>query len=163
MSYMRRTSIDAYHAVMESGLLGERQKQAYDVLYKHGPLTGNELSKIMNLPGQWKRCSELKKRDLTIEVGERECRVTGRICIIWDVTDNPPRKSDDTVRESSRQKIERLEAQVEALKKQLEFPMSVIARQIAAGKKVSDEGIQWFEESKALAMLQPINCPMDFK
>lgn len=150
MTYVRRTSANAYHEVMASGLLGERQKHAYEILYKHGPLTGNEMSEQMGIPGQWKRCSELKKRDLAIEVGERECRVTGRVCIIWDVTDNPPRKADHETRESSRQKIARLEAQIELLKKQLEWPMSVIAAQIVAGRTVSDAGISWLESTKKI-------------
>jgi hypothetical protein len=150
MTYVRRTSANAYHEVMASGLLGERQKHAYEILYKHGPLTGNELSEQMGIPGQWKRCSELKKRGLAIEVGERECRVTGRVCIIWDVTDNPPRKVDDETRESSRQKIARLEAQIELLKRQLEWPVGIISTQIATGKKVSDEGIKWFNSSLEL-------------
>lgn len=150
MTHVRRTSIEAYRQVMESGLLGKRQKQAYDVLFKHGPLTGNELSKLMGMPGQWKRCSELKKRDLAVEVGERDCTVTGRNCIIWDVTDNPPRKADDETRESSRQKIARLEEQVEELKRHLEWPMSIIAAQIVAGKAVSDAGLKWFEGTKQL-------------
>lgn len=87
---MRQTSIDAYNAIKESGLLGKRQKHAYNVLYKDGPLTGNELSELMRIPGQWKRCSELKKRRLAIEVGKRPCRVTGRECLTWDVTSNMP-------------------------------------------------------------------------
>lgn len=90
---MRQTSLLAYTAIKESGLLGKRQKQAYEVLYAHGPLTGNELSEIMKISGQWKRCSELKKRGLAIEVGERDCRITGNLCILWDVTDNLPRKA----------------------------------------------------------------------
>ena len=147
MSYVRRTSLSAYHEVMASGLLGERQKQAYEVLFHHGPLTGNELSQMMGRPGQWKRCSELKKRGLAIEVGERECRVTGRQCIIWDVTEDLPRKADEAVRESSRQKIERLEGEILTLKKQLEWPVSIIAAQIVAGKKVSEEGLRWHERT----------------
>lgn len=89
---MRQTSVEAYNDIMVSGLLGKRQKDAYAVLYENGPLTGNELSLKMGIPGQWKRCSELKKRGLALEVGERLCSVTGRNCITWDVTDKLPTK-----------------------------------------------------------------------
>lgn len=150
MAYVRHTSIEAYREVMTSGLLGERQKQAYEVLFQRGPLTGNELSKLMELPGQWKRCSELKKRGLATEVGERECRVTGRNCIVWDVTANPPHKAEVERSESSRQKIKRLETEIETLKRHLEWPMSVIAAQLAAGKAVSETGVQWFHAASAL-------------
>lgn len=88
----RSTSIQAYQAMLQSGLLGARQKQAYAVLFHFGPLTGNELSARMKMPGQWKRCSELKKRGLVTEVGERNCSITGINCITWDVTSNVPQK-----------------------------------------------------------------------
>jgi hypothetical protein len=87
---VRDTSIEAYHTIKSSGLLGGRQKHAYSVLLEFGPLTGNELSIKMGIPGQWKRCSELKKKGLVTEVGERVCTVTERNCIIWGVTSNPP-------------------------------------------------------------------------
>lgn len=87
---VRKTSKKAYELVLHSGLLGKRQKQAYHVLYECGPLTGNELSEKMGMYGQWKRCSELKKRGLAEEVGERKCSITGMNCITWDVTDLLP-------------------------------------------------------------------------
>lgn len=101
---IRDTSIKAYHEIQTSGLLGKRQKQAYNVLFEHGPMTGNELSKAMGMPGQWKRMSELKKRGLAKEVGERPCSVTGVNCIIWDVTANLPVKPEASKRKSQFQK-----------------------------------------------------------
>lgn len=87
---MRKTSVDAYNYIIQSGILSKLHTKAYKVLYEKGPLTGRELSVAMELEGQWKRCSELKKRGLAIEVGERECSVTGMLAYVWDVTDAMP-------------------------------------------------------------------------
>lgn len=90
---IRTTSIRAYEEIRESGLLGKRQKHAYRVLFHKGPLTGQELSREMGIPGQWKRCNELKLRGLAREVGEKICSVTGRNVLLWDVTSNMPKKA----------------------------------------------------------------------
>lgn len=90
---IRQTSIEAFQEIQESGLLGKRQKHAYNTLYQYGPLTGQELSKKMGIPGQWKRCSELKKRGVCFEVGEKVCSVTGQKAILWDVNDKKPTKT----------------------------------------------------------------------
>ena len=89
---VRETSLRAYEEIRDSGILSQRQVQAYEVFYKHGPLTGNELSDKMGIPGQWKLCSIMKKRGVLKEVGLKVCRITGREVIAWDVTDNLPRK-----------------------------------------------------------------------
>lgn len=117
---IRQTSVIAYNEIKDSGLLGKRQKHAYDVLYKKGPLTGNELSTYMNMPGQWKRCSELKKRGLAIEVGKRKCSITGKLALLWDVTNNlptkyNPKKTKDSIIKELQETIRILEARLELL------------------------------------------------
>jgi sugar-specific transcriptional regulator TrmB len=82
---VRRTSIDAFNAIRECGVLGARQKLAFDMLLVHGPMTGNELSQVSGVPGLWKRLSELESKKACRAVGERKCRVTGRLATLWDV------------------------------------------------------------------------------
>ena len=93
---MRKTSIEAFKQIMASGLLGKRQKQAYKVLYENGSLTGSELSKMMGMNGQWKRCSELQKKGLVEIVGDKIDPVTKKRVYLWDVTDRKtPIRSDE--------------------------------------------------------------------
>ena len=91
---VRFTSLQALHAIRESGTLGQRQIQAYEVLHHHGPLTGNELSSKAGLPGLWKRLSELETKGMIKVVGERPCTVTGRNCVIWDVVSRSESQPD---------------------------------------------------------------------
>ena len=88
----RQTSIDAYNAIKENGILSARRWEAYDELYRRGPLTGQELARNTRTPGMWKRCSELAKAGVVQEVGTRICEVTGQHAIIWDVTSFIPTK-----------------------------------------------------------------------
>lgn len=111
---VRRTSVEAYNDIQKSGLLGERQKHAYGVLYRLGPMTGNELSNAMGMPGQWKRCSELKKRGVVEEVGEKVCCITGRQAIAWDVNGKHPVKAKEDLRKMPLRK--RYEIVLKALK-----------------------------------------------
>jgi len=84
---VRSTSLKAYKEITESGLLAQRERLAYMTIYKYGPVTGKELSKLMGIAEQWKICSVLKKKGLAREVGKRNCKITGRECYIWDLTD----------------------------------------------------------------------------
>lgn len=83
---MRKTSLEAYQKLKESGTLSKRRWQAYDTLFHHGPLTGNELARYSGVPGMWKRLSELKKLGLVAMVGEKVCDVTGEKALTWDLT-----------------------------------------------------------------------------
>lgn len=80
---MRQTSLDAYDNLKASGVLGQRQLLAWVCLLQKGPMTGGELSAYAELPGLWKRLSELKKFGLAIEDGVRPCKVTGTNALVW--------------------------------------------------------------------------------
>ena len=82
---MRATSLEAYKDIVNSGVLGKRQVEAYEVLYDHGPLTAGELVDESGVSGLWKRLSELRDMGIIEEVGKRKCRITGAVCIEWDV------------------------------------------------------------------------------
>jgi hypothetical protein len=113
---VRNTSVSAFEFIKQNGVLGERQAHAYEVLYFCGPLTGQELSVKMGMPGQWKRCSELKKRGLAIEVGEAKCSVTGQLAILWDVTENMPSEAP-----KYQSRVQRLQEEINDLKRENEF------------------------------------------
>lgn len=103
---IRQTSVNAYNFIKSSGVLGELQWQTYDVLFRRGGLTANEIfvtvkkemlaagvaeSVVNELRDTYhQRLSELKDMGLVYEVQERKCTVTLREVIEWDVTSNMP-------------------------------------------------------------------------
>ena len=104
---VRRTSIEAYNRIKEDGLLSERRWQVYDILYEHGPATGNELlihfrakfgTLYGNSPVVTSRLGELRDLGVAYEVRERDCEVTTFQAAEWDVTENLPIKFEKEVR-----------------------------------------------------------------
>lgn len=97
---IRKTSIEAYRAIMDNGLLSKRREQVYDCLYTYGPLTRNQLSELLrvryhvtinpNLVSS--RLVELRDFGCAYEVKETVCPQTGMTVILWDVTENLPVK-----------------------------------------------------------------------
>lgn len=96
-SAARQTSVDVYHQIVEEGLLTHQKALVYVHLFKHGPLTGRELTKAIAAPGETatsyhKRLSELRDLGVVKECPERECAVSGNVALTWDVTDALPTK-----------------------------------------------------------------------
>jgi hypothetical protein len=96
---MRETSVEAYQQVRASGYISKVQKEVYDCLYQNGPLTAQEVWKLLRgdagdnrINGITPRFSELERLGVVSPVGERNCTVTNRNCVIWDVTVNNPVK-----------------------------------------------------------------------
>jgi hypothetical protein len=98
----RRTSADVYRQIREEGLLSEMRFTVYDALFIHGPATAGEISKGLiqvGVPSGGGRAGpgnvsarlvELRDLGTAEELGEKECSVTGRNVILWDVTDQLP-------------------------------------------------------------------------
>jgi hypothetical protein len=100
---MRDTSSAAYQDILQSGLLGKRQKQAFAVVAKVGPGTVSEMLKACREEGidinQFcgersfhKRLPELRDLGIIKEYGKRRCRVSGHEAITWDVSGCVPVK-----------------------------------------------------------------------
>tara|TARA_R110000824_G_scaffold144529_1_gene312480 strand:- start:2923 stop:3342 length:420 start_codon:yes stop_codon:yes gene_type:complete len=91
----RQTSIDCYNEIKANGLLSKRRLQAYQCMLNLSPCTAGELEKEFNekygLRGVWKLLSQLRDMGVVKEVGERDCRITKRNVIEWDLTDNLPK------------------------------------------------------------------------
>lgn len=120
----RQTSIEAYHQIIENGLLGKRQFQVYEILYLHGPLTYNEVyEKIKSLNGGgWmginsSRLSELRNSGAIDEVGTKRDPFSGMEVILWDVTDKIPLKPEK--KKSKDQVIAELREENAKLRRQL--------------------------------------------
>lgn len=105
---MRHTSIKAWDSLVASRRLGKRQSEAYDCVYRHGPVTAREMVDITGIDGLWKRTSELDRLGVIAAVGERVCRVTGEMSVVWDVTDKVPTDGEiASVRSNSKNKRKR--------------------------------------------------------
>jgi len=104
----RSTSIEAYHKIKDEGLLSLRRWQVYDVLFRFGPLTGNEVLKYLqghhgikagNAPSIVSRLGELRAVGIVIEKGKRMCTVSGMKVILWDVNSKLPIKLEKEIKE----------------------------------------------------------------
>lgn len=103
----RKTSVETYREIIMNGLLSKMRFETYDLLFEHGPLTANqlmELAKYLNpkkthqaLESLGRRLSELRDLGTVEELGEILCPVTKRKVILWDVTDNVPKKTKGKV------------------------------------------------------------------
>jgi hypothetical protein len=99
---VRETSIAAYNAIKDNGLLSGRRFEVYEFLFQHGPCTGNELLAKMkleidrfngNAPNVVTRLGELRDFGVVRELGTRKCNITGMTVTVWDVTDKLPTKA----------------------------------------------------------------------
>jgi len=103
----RRTSAEAYAALVSEGLLPLRRRVVYDALFRWGPATAGELVRRckeareevgrgaapfadavvrMGRNNAAARLRELRISGNAYEVEERPCEVSGRRCIVVDVT-----------------------------------------------------------------------------
>lgn len=122
---MRQTSAESYRTIEREGLLGQLQLDVYGALFEHGPLTQGECFS-MHFPYRMQhsitpRFAELERKGLFTVVGERQCRVSGMITSVWDVTADLPRKESIHRKKSRKQIIADLEREIESLKRGIEM------------------------------------------
>lgn len=124
---MQLTSVRCYHQIKEEGLLSRCRMAAYEALIEHGPATTGELCFKMgqmvtirmprnDLAG---RLKELKELGVAREQADlRECGITGRLCLVWEVVDALPGQPPTRVKSS--QRIKDLEATISGLRARCE-------------------------------------------
>ena len=90
----RQTSIDCYNEIRANGLLSKRRFEVYEALLSSAPCTSSEAIRnaktTFGVFGVSSRFTELRDLGVIHEVRTRECRVTGRNVIEWDLTDRLP-------------------------------------------------------------------------
>ncbi len=96
---MRDTSLEAYHHIVRTGILGDRRTQVYQVLYYYGPLSSRDVwekihAKYSDIPQHSinPRMVELIEIKVIREVGRTSCKHTGREVLLFDVTSHIPRE-----------------------------------------------------------------------
>lgn len=122
----RQTSVEAYSTIKESGLLGKRQLEVYEIVYQNGPMTASEAFELLKQKSDLSlrfdsnthaRFTECRDMGLLSEVGERKCKITGRNVIEWDVTANLPQPVSE--RDQLLRRIQFYENKIVNLRKKL--------------------------------------------
>lgn len=95
----RQSSIDVWKEINNGGYIGRKQLQVYNVIYKHGPMSGAEVSKFMRIAGQRKnlesenvrnRITELVKLGIVREIGRDICPISNRSVLFFEVSGEMP-------------------------------------------------------------------------
>ena len=91
---IRQTSIDCYNEIKQQGLLSKRRLEVYEALYTSAPCTSSEAIRnaktTFGVFGVSSRFTELRNLGVIYEKGEKQCTITGRNVIEWDLTDKLP-------------------------------------------------------------------------
>lgn len=106
----RQTSIDCYNQIKAEGLLSKTRLKIYSHFLRGTCLTAKELEHEMNYSYAHQRLSEMRELGVIYEKRIRQCRVTGRQSIEWDLTDNLPSKKTKLLSLKEQKKENALEA-----------------------------------------------------
>lgn len=121
---IRETSIAAYCAIMENGLLSPMRERAYDVLFRYimayedtptiGELAESFPKSRTSRSGYGNihtRFGELRGRGVVEELGKRVCKVSGMVVIYWGITGQlptePPEPTESTKDKPSYKQLEK--------------------------------------------------------
>jgi len=132
MPMTRNTSKEAYLKIKEGGLLSDARFLVYEILFKHGPLTGGDVFEHMQSIRQGHtvvkgsvcaRLTECRELGVACEVGVSTWGATGHRGILWDVTSELPNKYEkpptkDKIIAELREKVRVLSIENEQLRQQ---------------------------------------------
>jgi hypothetical protein len=113
----RQTSIDCYNKIKEQGLLSNMRFKVYEAILKKAPCTSGEAFAIMTtkenqISQSRARFTELRELGVIYEKGEKQCSITGRNVIEWDLTDRLP----INIKNPNKTKKQRLDAALNSLR-----------------------------------------------
>lgn len=83
----RDTSRTAYDQLRSTGQLKGQQERVLGSLVRYGASTSGELFHKMEIENvnAWRaRITELQARGLIVETGQRKCKITGRLALVWE-------------------------------------------------------------------------------
>ncbi len=100
MTHVRDTSIEIYLKILNEGLIGKKQIEVYEILWKYGPLTGSQVANWMDEFHQKSnvsetvrnRLNELRNMGIVTELPKAPCPVTGNTVYRYDVNSKLPIK-----------------------------------------------------------------------
>ena len=113
----RQTSIDCYNQIKEQGLLSNMRFKVYEAILKKAPCTSGEAFATMTtkenqISQSRARFTELRNLGVIYEKGEKQCSITGRNVIEWDLTDRLP----INIKNPNKTKKQRLDAALNSLR-----------------------------------------------
>lgn len=108
----RQTSIDCFNQIKKEGLLSKLRISTYEAMLNVAPCTAGELQSFIDknkicVKHSWKLLSQLRDLGVIYEKSVRNCNVTNRNVIEWDLTDKLPIKEKAPV-VTKKQKIEKI-------------------------------------------------------
>mgnify|MGYP003633483327 CR=1 FL=1 len=110
----RQTSIDCYNKIKQEGLLSKRRLEVYEALLSSAPCTSTEAIRnaktTFGIFGVSSRFTELRDLGVIYEKGEKQCSITGRNVIEWDLTDRLPVNIKNTTKTKKQKKDEALKS-----------------------------------------------------
>ena len=113
---MRQTSIDCFNQIKQEGLLSKRRLEVYEALLSSAPCTSSEAIRnaktTFGVFGVSSRFTELRDLGVIYEKGEKQCSITGRTSIEWDLTDKLP----VDFKSSNKTKKQRLDSALNSLR-----------------------------------------------
>jgi nicotinamide mononucleotide (NMN) deamidase PncC len=89
----RETSMQCYESIKNGGYLSKAQAEVWETLIAAGPATAGEIHAILHHNSRnniGSRISEMRSIGVVGEKGTRPCKVSGHICILWEVRDQMP-------------------------------------------------------------------------
>jgi len=97
---MKRTSIKAYHEELESGRITKRQQEVINFWhgYPSQEFTAKDIS--MEIPGAWKRLSELERMGVVVVCGNIIDPDTNKTVSLYKLTGHKPLRNKPCVKES---------------------------------------------------------------
>ena len=92
---VRETSIEAYHKIVNNGLLSKRRMEVYDFIFHNQPVSLNTIIAALSRPGfntgsYSGRISELERLGVIEPQGQIVAPQTKHIVLLWVTTDNLP-------------------------------------------------------------------------
>ena len=113
----RQTSIDCYNEIKANGLLSKTRLQVYLAILKNAPCSSGEAFATMTtkenqISQSRARFTELRELGVIYEKGEKQCSITGRNVIEWDLTDRLP----INIKNSNKTKKQRLDDALNSLR-----------------------------------------------
>jgi hypothetical protein len=113
----RQTSIDCYNQIKEQGLLSNMRFKVYEAILRKAPCTSGEAFATMTtkenqISQSRARFTELRELGVIYEKGEKQCSITGRNVIEWDLTDRLP----VNIKNSAKTKKQRLDDALNSLR-----------------------------------------------
>ena len=117
-----QTSIETYHAIIDSGLLSEKRQRVYELFFNsEKSLTGAEVSELYKQRYATSkhsetirnRITELKEMGVICENGVVDCQFTGRSVMSFCTTNNLPEKLEK--KETLNEKLNKIISDIKEL------------------------------------------------